>query len=139
MDKRKEELFADVFLEKRIRDRIKFELSSPKYREAALWRFCHNTEDVVKQPVVHLKSHKISEEELYQELRKLSSSKTGYILSLDERLDGRTFPLEQAVSECFYSGLAEIVILDEHTAFVNTEQVKGASEKYILHVKGTRG
>ncbi len=127
-----EKTFCDTFLEKRLRDRIFWELSSPKRRSTAISRFSDSY--MIKSSTIVLHGKKLTKEDLLNEARKFSNSKTGYIIALPEELDGKEFPLETAINKFFYLGMGAVIIVDPKTAILKREQGYGASLKYVVHV-----
>ena len=134
MNSAKEKCFCDNFLEKRIKDRIFYELNLPQKRRDAIHRFSHTIENIVRPTTILLKSSKITENELLKESRKVSTSSVGYILSEDNDLDGKEFSLEEAISRFFYLGFGAVIVVDEKTAILKDEQCYGPSTKYVLHI-----
>lgn len=66
-------------------------------------------------------------EEVLVIIKSKTTSDKCYIISFDSDIDGKVMSLEEGVRECFYRGMANIVIVDEK------KQCFGASKKYILH------
>ena len=99
-----EKTFCDTFLEKRLKERIFWELSSPKRRSIAIGRFSDS--HMIKPSTIVLCGKKLAQKDLFKEVRKFSNSKTGYIIAFPEELDGKEFPLEAAIDKFF--GIAYI-------------------------------
>ena len=128
-----EKIFCDTFIEKRLRDRIFWELSSPKRRSIAIGRFSDS--HMIKASTIVLYGKNLTKEDLLNEVRKFSNSKTGYMIALPDELDGKEFPIETAIDKFFYLGFGAIIIVDSKTAILKCEQECGPSRKYVVHAK----
>ncbi|MCL2323168.1 MAG: hypothetical protein FWC47_13835 [Oscillospiraceae bacterium] len=120
-------------MDKRISERVAFELQSNKKRRHAISRFCHTSDDIIKPSCIYKKTDNVSD--LISTIKELSSSKKCYVISSIEEIDSTEMPLENAITTCIGFGLPSILIIDESTAVVETEQDYGASTKYVLHTK----
>lgn len=134
MDISLEEKFVQTFCEKRIRDRLIFELKNTKKRKDAIGRFCHDIDNLIKQPYILQTSNKWTSDDIISIIHNISKSNRCYIIAFDEDIDGKNTSLADGIKECFYRGMATINIIDEKTAIIKSEQSFGASQKYILHV-----
>ncbi len=132
MDYAIEENFVCTFCEKRAVDRLLYELKSKDKRMEGIYRFGHHTM-FIKQNLIVASSNKYTSEELIREIRKLSKSKTCYILAPYEHAAGVSYPLEEGIREGFYYGFATVFIIDKDTAVIKDEQCYGSPMKYILH------
>ena len=128
-----EKIFCDTFIEKSLRDRIFWELSSPKRRSIAIGRFSDS--HMIKASTIVLYGKKLTKEDILNEVRKFSNSKTGYIIAFPDELDGKEFPLETAIDKFFYLGTGAVIIVDSKTAILKCEQECGPSRKYVVHAK----
>jgi rRNA-processing protein FCF1 len=135
MDINLEEKFVQTFCEKRIRDRIIYELKNAKKRKDCIGRFCHNTDTLIKQSYILQTSNKWTIDDLISIIEKISKSNKCYIIAFDDDIDGKVMSLIDGIQECFYRGMATIIIIDEKTSIIKAEQSFGASQKYILHQK----
>lgn len=127
-----QKLFINNFLNNRVKSRIEFELSHEKKRSNALDRFCHNVLDLINQDTIYLKSNKISLEDTIKEIKELTKSKQGYIISYDSDLDMQTLPIDMSIEKCFFRGMSQIIVFDEKVCFIKEEQVFDSPMKYIL-------
>jgi len=134
MDISLEERFVQTFCEKRISDRLTFELKNTIKRKNAIGRFCHNTNDLIKQSYILQTSNKWAVDDIVGKIHNISKSNKCYIIAFDEDIDGKNMSLADGIEACFYRGMATIIIIDEKTALIKAEQSFGASQKYILHV-----
>jgi len=128
-----EKRFAYTFLEKRIRDRIIFELASEEKRTTAIYRFSHTTEDIVKPSCIYRKTN--DQQFVSSEIYNLIDSKNCYVISSNREVDGVKTTVEKAISACVGFGMPSIIILNESLVLIETEQCYGAADKYILHSK----
>lgn len=133
MDRIIEEKFVRTFIEKRIQDRIIFELSDSKRRDTAIDRFCHRTDDLVKPKYILHKSNKLWSDEILNMISELSNEKSCYVISFLPDIDGIQTTLEGALSRCLGAGMPSIMIVGENIAVIETEQVQGPATKYILY------
>ncbi|QCN91124.1 hypothetical protein DRA42_00595 [Ethanoligenens harbinense] len=125
-----EETFVKTFCEKRIVDRLIYELNNPKKRMNALWRFSNHDQFIKKSCIVD-SSNKFTPDNLMDKIKKLSKSNKCYLLS--PSFDGVEYSLYDGIHQGFYEGLAVVFIIDSNTAVIKDEQVYGAPTKYILH------
>ena len=127
-----EEMFVKAFIEKRIQDRIIFELSSSKNRSKAVSRFAHTTDDIINSKYVFLKSNKLTSFEIEVELIKhCGKNKYVYIISMNE-FDGKSLPFKDALKICIDDYMPSIIICSEKVVFIKTEVMDGLPMKYIL-------
>lgn len=135
MDKMIEEVFLQNFIEKRIRDRIRFELNSEK-RTDALWRFCHRTEEMIIKSNIYANNNILKKNEILLMLNSLGANKSCYVLSLNEEVDSKTIQLPQALNACYGYGLASIIIcIPNQLVYIEGEHTQGPTPKYILYKK----
>ena len=128
----KEKLFVKKFITKIKADRLIFELQSEKRRRDALWRFCHGVENLIKIDLIDVKDRKMSPQDIYKKIRENSNDNTGYVISLDNGIDGHEFELFEALEKSTNSGLASIVLVGKNIVVIVAEQEHGSAEKYIL-------
>ena len=128
-----EKVFCDTVIEKRLKDRIFWELSSPKRRSIAIGRF--SDDYAIKPSTIVLYGKNLTKEDLLNEVRIFSNSKTGYMIALPDELDGKEVPIETAIDKFFYLGTGAVIIVDSKTAILKWEQGYGVSLKYVVHVK----
>jgi len=137
MDMVVEEKFVRTFIDKRIQDRIIFELThndrkkkNYEIRDYAISRFA-NADNYLKTQYFYLKDKNINIDEVEKEIKKLcNSSKQCYIMGTVH--DTGFFPLRKALEISFdYLGVS-IIIVSDTVAFVKTETSFGSPTKYIL-------
>ncbi|PGU12510.1 hypothetical protein COD22_31025, partial [Bacillus thuringiensis] len=94
MDKEYEEAFVKKFFSKRLRDRVLFELFSPKKRRDALWRLNHNYSVALNEKYIVSITQRIANiDELLQLLKNHGAEDNCYVMSLNEDIDGKHLPL----------------------------------------------
>ena len=126
MNKEIELFFIDTFVDKRLKDRIEYELQSNKNRTKAINRFAHSTEDVIKKQCIYKKGHDITLEDLL----KLTKSRTGYYISCN-KYDGLELDITTAYDICSNEYGASIIVLED-AAYVKEETSMGTPFKFIL-------
>jgi len=141
MDKTIEELFVKTFVEKRMQDRIIYELSTTdkknrkncELRDMVLHRFA-SAEDYIKAKNILLANDKMTIDEAEKNIKQLLvSTKNGYLIGT--LYDGESMPLRKALEISFdYLGTS-IIIANDNVAFIKTEQAFGSPMKFILHKK----
>ena len=132
MDKDIESRFVKTFLQKRVQERIIWELASKEKRRTAIFRFCHTTDDIVKPQCVLNKSNQLTQDKIQEAIRELTVLTACYVISSDVEMDGKQTRIENAVSCCIGLGMPSIIIIGEQLSIIETEQGSGASIKYIL-------
>ena len=121
------------FLSPSSRDRIVYELSSPKKRMKAWMRFSHGVEDIINTEYIHFKGNYIDEKVKF-EIEKHASEgvvlsfefQTGKIMSINDVFD--------YLSKTYNTTLALI----ENWLVIKKEYEGGNAEFYILRKKDTR-
>lgn len=127
-----EAIFVKNFIQKRLQERIIYELNSKKKRLNAVSRFCHNTLDTINKDIIFLKSNNITVNNTIKNVKSLTNSNFGYIISYDSDIDKQIFSIENSIEEVFYRGMAQIIIFDENICFIKEEQEFHSPMKYIL-------
>lgn len=134
MDRNIEDIFLNNFIDKRIRDRIRFELNKEEKRIYAISRFCHRTEDIIIKSNILTSNKKLKYEEILKLLRKYGAQKNCYVISSDSEIDGKTMTLDEALDTCHGLGMPSIIIcIPDHLAYIECEQEQGPADKYILY------
>lgn len=135
LDIEKEKCFCDNFIKENVKSRMFCELENPKKRNLAIDKFCHKIDNIINPSTILLKDSKLQKNDLLKEIYKISSSKTGYIISDKNDLDGVELPLETAAEEFLNLYFGAVIIVDERTAILKDEpSYKNSTNKYILHI-----
>ncbi|MDO8158526.1 hypothetical protein FKQ51_14390 [Bacillus toyonensis] len=134
MDKEYEEAFVKKFFSKRLRDRVLFELFSPKKRRDALWRLNHNYNVALNEKyIVSITQRIANTDELLQLLKNHGAEDSCYVMSLNENVDGKHLPLHIAVEKIAFYGLSSIIsCVPDKLAYFQAEQDYGSRERYLL-------
>ncbi|PEL48040.1 hypothetical protein CN605_05670 [Bacillus toyonensis] len=134
MDKEYEEAFVKIFFSKNLRDRVLFELFSPKKRRDALWRLNHNYNVALNEKyIVSITQRIANTDELLQLLKNHGAKDSCYVMSLNENVDGKHLPLHIAVEKIAFYGLSSIIsCVPDKLAYFQAEQDYGSRERYLL-------
>ncbi|MFF2339162.1 hypothetical protein [Bacillus mycoides] len=134
MDKEYEEAFVKKFFSKGLRDRVLFELFSPKKRKDALWRLNHNYSVTLNEKyIVSITQRIANTDELLQLLKNHGAKDSCYVMSLNENVDGRHLPLHIAVEKIAFYGLSSIIsCVPDKLAYFQAEHGYGPRERYLL-------
>lgn len=130
MEKDVEERFVNLYIVKSKRMRILHEFFHNEKRRYAIGRFCHMTTNYVKENCILDSGNKLSQEELFELMRK-NNQKKCYVISWDSDIDGTWLNLEAALEAAIGLGMPSILIFDDF-AIIETEQEQGAACKYVL-------
>jgi len=152
MDRAIEEKLVRNFVEKRIQDRVLYELTSNKtdeyaknfkrygdlkyypLRQHAIGRFAHRADDHLKKQHIHLEKKEITIDEVEKEINKLCTpTKQCYIMGTVH--DGECMSLRKALEISFdYIG-ESIVVIRDNIVFLKEEGCFRIPTKYILFKK----
>ena len=130
MDHSAEERFIKNFIKKRYRERLLFELTTPKKRYAGLDRFCHQASELIDPSKVYLEGDDL---ERRQEFREFCKKHQGLcrVLSPEFYWEETEASLDEAVEMAVMS-LDAFLVLGDGFAIVFGEPVKGGREKYLV-------
>ena len=104
-----EEAFVQKYIVKNRRERLLFELGSPKRRYRALSRFCHQAEDLLDPDRIVLAGSNLENEpEFIMFVR--NHNEECEVLSPDSLIDGMRAKLKDAVREASMSSDAAVII-----------------------------
>ena len=136
MDKNIEEIFIKTFIDKRMQDRLLFELLSGNVqrRRKAISRFAHGAERYIKRQQIYLSGDKLKIDDIEQEIKKISQSTKQCYVIVGE-CDGEIMPLRQSLEECFNNSCESIIFVNDNVAFIKAEAECGSPMKYILYKK----
>ena len=127
-----EDIFINNFIEKRYRERLKYEFYSKQKRSYAINRFSHNCNEIIDKEKIYMESNSLTCAQALEKLKDLSSTKQAYIISLNP-YDKKVMPLADALLLCFNEYSVVILMLDETTCFIKTEAEDGNCKKIIMH------
>ena len=118
------------FLSPSVKERILYELSSPKKRLKAFERFAHNLDTVIKDECIFYKDSSISDT-VKAEIKNTASECT--VLSLEYQ-QGENMSIDEAfdylVYECFFA-----MIITKNWLIIKPERECGKSLFYVLRTK----
>lgn len=125
-----EQFFVNNFVVKNRRQRLLYELSGKK-RIDGMMRFCHGTEEMIIKEKIIASGTDLYEQEILHIIRQLTNVENAYIMAYNEEIDACSCSVQEALEKVLGNGMAAIVIID-NVVVVETEQVCGTPERYIL-------
>ena len=130
MDHSAEERFIKNFIKKRYRERLLFEMTTPKKRHAGLDRFCHQASELIDPAKIYLEGDDL---ERRPEFREFCKKHQGLcrVLSPEFYWEETEVSLDEAVKMATMS-LDAFLVLGDGFAIVFGEPVKGGREKYLV-------
>ncbi|MCU5103256.1 hypothetical protein OCA20_24565 [Bacillus cereus] len=134
MDKEYEQLIVKSFFQKKIQDRMIFELSSSKKRIKALGRLAHNYDSILN-PIYfeNIPLNMVHVEGISKLLKKYGAGDSCYVISLISEVDGTFTELECAIEKVIWHGLPCLVsCIPDKLLYFQSEQGSGPPERYIL-------
>ncbi|MBD7943447.1 hypothetical protein H9650_04890 [Psychrobacillus sp. Sa2BUA9] len=131
MNKEIEEIIVKTFFEKRIQQRVLFELSSPQKRYDAFGR---RNNFIRKELMLEIPKPNSDPEKIEKLLKKQGAGNLCYVItSAESDVDGKELPLIKALEDLIWSGLPFIIsCIPNKLAYYQGEQAYGSPEKYIL-------
>ena len=136
MDASAEERFARTYISKRMRERVLYELTTPKKRYDGLSRFCHQAKDLLDPSKILMEGEDLERRgDFIRFVRE--HDEVCRILSPDPFLDGQSLPFQSAVEQAVV-GCDAALIVGEGFAVVFGESMKGGRGKYLLVEKTGR-
>ena len=130
MDHSAEERFIKNFIKKRYRERLLFELTTPKNRYAGLDRFCHQASELIDPAKVYLEGDDLDRRPEFEEFCKKHQGLCR-VLSPEFYWDEIKMPLDEAVDMAVMS-LDAFLVLGDGFAIIFGEPVKAGREKYLV-------
>lgn len=130
MDYSAEKHFVQTFIRKSRRERLLYELTTPKKRVDGVSRFCHQAREFLDPEKILLEGEDLERRpEFAQFIRR--HDELCLVLSLDFWQDEQYLPLKDAVVQAIVS-MDAVLILGSTFAVVFAEPMKGGREKYLL-------
>ena len=124
MNKELEIKFINTFIINEKKERLIYELSTPKKRENALLRFSHNIKNIINEKYIKYKCNINNLAEL------LNISSNVYIISLI-KIEGETCSYKDAISHLGEQNMPVIIIMDNYV-IIKTESDDGKDNIFIL-------
>ncbi|MDQ0201977.1 hypothetical protein [Neobacillus ginsengisoli] len=134
MNKEIEEIIVKSFFNKRIRQRVLFELSTQNKRRHALHRLCHNYFETLRNEyMIEIPKPNSDPQEIVKIMKKYGAEDSCYSISLNEDIDGKELPLLTAIEEAVGYGMPSIVsCIPGKLVYFETELVSGSPPRFIL-------
>lgn len=134
MDKQLEEIIVKSFFNKRLQDRVLFELTSTKKRKDAIGRLSHNYMDVLNDKyMMEIPKPNNNSNEIVEFLKKYGAGNTCYVISYYGDIDGKHLPLSYALEKAVGFGMPSLILcIPNKLAYLECEQVYGSPPRYIL-------
>ncbi len=118
------------FVNKRMRERLSFELSRPDKRLRGIARFSHRIENLIQADAVLACGKQLTADTIIELVK--DRDENCLILSDDSPPDGELLPFCQAVETCWFL-LGTRILLCGRYAVVMQEQESAASNKIVLY------
>lgn len=129
MDKAFEENLCRNFFDKRVRDRLAYELGSAKKRGEFLNKLSHTVDDYIRQTAVHTRFEAPPE---LPQIKAFLKSPDCYVISLSET-DGSFSELSAVLDVLYQNGMAYMLISsDGERAYIETENEFVRHRAYFL-------
>lgn len=133
MDYAAETRFVRAFIRKERRERLLYELTTPKKRYNGVSRFCHQAEELLDPAKLVMAGEDLERRAAFVRFARAHDGPCR-LLSPFPWLDGRVLPFGDAVREASQCPDA-VLILGDGFAVVFGEPVKGGRGKYLLSEK----
>lgn len=130
MDYKAEQYFVQTFVRKNRRERLLFELMTPRKRYDGISRFCHEAEELLDHAKIVMSGEDIDRLPEFERFVR-SHDEVCLILSPDGFIDGQNVRLKDAVPMAVMCPDA-VVIIGSTFAVVFGEPAKGGRGKYLL-------
>ena len=130
MDDSYEQHFVQTFIRKERRERLLFELTTPKKRYAGVSRFCHQAGEFLDPAKIVMSGEDLDRETAFAKFVQ-AHDELCLVLSPDFFTDEQFLPLKDAVRQavmCFDA----VLIIGKSFAVVFGEVMKGGRGKYLL-------
>ncbi|PEZ00309.1 hypothetical protein CN326_22760 [Bacillus sp. AFS018417] len=134
MNKKIEEIIVKSFFNKRIQQRVLFELFSPSKRSYALSRLCHNYSITLCGKFMnHIPKPNSDPEEIERLLIKQGAQDICYVMSMNSSTDGEELDLKTAIEQSVGDGMPYLIsCIHGKLAYFQAEQDYGAPQRFIL-------
>lgn len=129
MDKAFEETLCRNFFDKRVRDRLAYELGTTKKRGEVLKKLSHTAEDYIRQTALQTRFEAPPEQ---PQIKAFLKSPDCYVISLSE-ISGSFSELPSALDVLYQNGMAYMLIShDGERAYLETENEFVRHRAYFL-------
>jgi hypothetical protein len=134
MNKELDEIIVKSFFNRKIQQRVLFELSSPKKRLDAIQRLNHNYSETLRNEfMIEIPKPNSDPEKIAELLKRNGAGEVCYSISWSEEIDGKELPLLAALEKAVGFGMPSIVsCVPGKLAYFEAEQDFGAPPRFIL-------
>jgi hypothetical protein len=134
MNQEREEVIIRSFFEKRVQERVLFELFTPNRRDQALNRLCHEHKRILREKyMIQIPTPNSEPRHIFELLQTYGAETTCYSLSYNDKIDGKELPLMTALEHAVGFGAPSIIsCIPNKLAYFEAEQSYGAPQRYIL-------
>ncbi|MFF2450749.1 hypothetical protein ACFVSW_27355 [Neobacillus sp. NPDC058068] len=134
MNKEIEEIIVKTFFNKKIQQRVLFELSSSKKRREAIGRLNHNYLDTLRNEfMIEIPKPNSDPEEIEKLMKEQGAGQNCYVMSSHSGVDGKEFPLTTAIEELIWYGMPSIIsCIHGKLAYFQAEQDYGPPPRFML-------
>jgi hypothetical protein len=136
MDKELEEIIVKSFFNKRIQQRVLFELFSPKKRQDAIHRLSNFHITLRNEFLFEIPKPNSDPEEIEELLKKQGSGNDCYAMSCNDTIDGKNMSLTSALEVAVGEGFPSLIsCIPGKLAYLEGEQSLGPPPRFILKRK----
>ncbi len=135
MDYERERRFVQAFIRKDRRERLLFELTTPKKRRDGVDRFCHQAKELLDPAGILMEGEDLDRRPAFWRFME-GHDEIVLMLSPDFYADEWLLPLKDAVAQAALS-LDAVLIMGSGFALVFGEPVKGGRGKFLLSEERT--
>ncbi|WP_419883947.1 hypothetical protein ACN6MY_10945 [Peribacillus sp. B-H-3] len=134
MNKEIEEIIVKSFFEKRIQQRVLFELTSPKKRDNALNRLNHNyLVTFRKELMIEIPKPNSDPDDIEKIMKKQGAGNSCYVMSRNSSFDGKELPTSTAIEQLIWYQAASIIsFIPGKLAYFQAELDYGFLPRFIL-------
>ena len=126
-----EERFVAAYVRRERRERLLFELQSPKRRYRGLDRFCHTAPDLLDERRVALEGPDPDRQPAFAAFLQAHRKDACTLLSPDGSLDGLELPFQAALVMAL-DCLDAVILVGPDFAYVQGESMPGGTDRYLL-------
>lgn len=136
MDKTYEEKMVKSLFNKRIQERVIYELSSPKKRINALNRLCHDYKSIINERyLIEIQKPNSNSDKILRLLKRHGAGDLCYVISLNKDIDGKQLPLIYALEKAVGFGLPSLISCMNNSnwlVYFESEQEFGPPQRFII-------
>lgn len=135
MDKDVETAIVKSFFNKRVQDRVLFELfSSDKRRNRGLNRLCHDYRRTLREEyLIEIPTPNSDPKEVADLLKRSGAGKSCYAMSWNTDIDGKHLPLEDALDAAVGYGFPSFILcVPDKLAYFEAEQGFGSPPRFMV-------